>query len=363
MYDADYENFKREQEALEDKQNPEAVAGKWTVKDSGKKAEYSSGMRRDTTEGKPKFNLMLPEGVPYEDQLLYRVAMLYMRGGVRYGDRNWEKSCNPEDLAHHTDALWRHFVKFVLDVQDGEDHAAAVVWNVNAVLLTRRNMLRELERADAAAVEDDDIEYEGFDQSLPFQPPGQVQDDLVRDPTGRFWRKQGGTYWRFTQTEPPVGWEEWRCSAHGNEKCEACSQNPDPSRCQCGMFESTGMHWDTCPGRIREFPAHLPRTAETKIHEIHGGDKPCWCGWKPREDFPKFEHTGETVTTEQAVRCPDGGKCNSRRACPAGGPCTRVLSCGPLSGVYPGNRWPDALRQEHFDKDASNRWPGRPDGA
>ncbi len=82
-----------------------------------------------------------------------------------------------------------------------------------------------------------------------------------------------------------------RCPAHGKEKCEACSQNPDPSRCQCGYFESTGMHWDTCPGRIRSFPEHLPRTAETKIHEVHGGDKDCWCGFKavPLNDAPEDE--------------------------------------------------------------------------
>ena len=54
--------------------------------------------------------------------------------------RNWERSCTPESLDHHLGALWRHFMKFVCDVQDGEDHAAALVWNVNAVLLTRRNI-------------------------------------------------------------------------------------------------------------------------------------------------------------------------------------------------------------------------------
>lgn len=112
----------------------------YTTKDSGKTSEYASGMRRDTQEGKPKFRLLWPKGVPFEEQLITRVADLYARGAVKYGDRNWEKSCNAEDLAHHEEALERHFHKFLEGVEDGEDHAAAVVWNVNAVLLTRRNM-------------------------------------------------------------------------------------------------------------------------------------------------------------------------------------------------------------------------------
>lgn len=35
--------------------------------------------------------------------------------------------------------------------------------------------------------------------------------------------------------------------------------------------------------------------------------------------------------------CPDQGRCHHE--CGAG-PCWRVQSCGPLSGVYPGNTWP-----------------------
>lgn len=126
-----------------DAQEPEAAAGEFTISDSGQQASYSDGMRRDTTEGKPNFDLMLPEGVSYEETLLYRVAMHYTRGGQKYGDRNWEQSSTPDSLQHHRSALWRHFVKFMTDVQDGEDHAAAIVWNVNAILLTQRNIARK----------------------------------------------------------------------------------------------------------------------------------------------------------------------------------------------------------------------------
>lgn len=133
------------------------------TRDSGVKAEYADGMRRDSVEGKPTFGLMFPKDVPYEEQLLTRVAMLYMRGGVRYGSRNWEKSSTEESLAHHEEALWRHFVKFVTGVEDGEDHAAAVVWNVNAVLLTRRNIKLAAEAVNSGNTAEEDDESSATD--------------------------------------------------------------------------------------------------------------------------------------------------------------------------------------------------------
>lgn len=114
--------------------------GKYETKDSGKQAQYADGMKRDTSEGKPQFALLFPKGVPFEDQLITRVADLYHRGALKYGDRNWENSSTEESLAHHEEALMRHVIKFLLGVEDGEDHGAAVVWNVNAVDLTRRKI-------------------------------------------------------------------------------------------------------------------------------------------------------------------------------------------------------------------------------
>lgn len=43
-------------------------------------------------------------------------------------------------------------------------------------------------------------------------------------------------------------------------------------------------------------------------------------------------------------RCPDGGACHHQ--CTAG-PCWRVAACGPLSGVFPGDRWPEDIKREH----------------
>lgn len=36
--------------------------------------------------------------------------------------------------------------------------------------------------------------------------------------------------------------------------------------------------------------------------------------------------------------CPDDGKCH--HSCQPQSPCWRTKYCGPLSGVFPGDRWP-----------------------
>jgi len=136
MYDADYEEYRRELKAKYEAQFPEG----YTTRDSGAKAVHSDGVQRDTQAGKTLYTLMFPKGVPAEQQLIVRIAELYTRGGAKYGNRNWENSRSEDTLEHHTEALWRHFMNFFFDVQDGEDHAAAIVWNINAVELARRNI-------------------------------------------------------------------------------------------------------------------------------------------------------------------------------------------------------------------------------
>lgn len=163
MYDADYSEYLnklKEEAANIELKTPAMDAGHpsdFVVRDSGKKAQYDDGMQRDDPTGKPKFRLLWPEGVPYEEQLMYRVAMHYMLGGMKYGDRNWEKSCTGESLAAHADAVERHFQKFLSGVEDGEDHAAAVVWGINAVLLTRRNIAQKALKEEIAAAWGDEV--------------------------------------------------------------------------------------------------------------------------------------------------------------------------------------------------------------
>jgi hypothetical protein len=46
--------------------------------------------------------------------------------------------------------------------------------------------------------------------------------------------------------------------------------------------------------------------------------------------------------------CPDEGACH--HACITA--CFRVLVCGPLTGVFPGDQWPAALKERHLNSTA-----------
>lgn len=102
----------------------------YITKDSGKREEYESGMRRDTQEGKPDFSLILTD-LPYDQQMLTRFAALMSRGAQKYGRRNWQLAASQEELDRFKASAFRHFIQWVTDESD-EDHAAAVLFNINA---------------------------------------------------------------------------------------------------------------------------------------------------------------------------------------------------------------------------------------
>lgn len=101
----------------------------FVVKDSGKRLSYDSGMVRDTTEGKPRFEFLIPDGIPYDAQFLTRIAAHMAKGAAKYGDRNWEKANSSEELARARGSALRHMLQWQADETD-EDHAAAVFFNM-----------------------------------------------------------------------------------------------------------------------------------------------------------------------------------------------------------------------------------------
>ena len=111
----------------------------FTVKDSGKRMEYPTGMVRDTTEGKARFDLVMPKGLPYEDQMLTRWAMQMTRGADKYGVRNWEKAKTEDEHERFMGSAHRHLMQWLCGERD-EDHAAAVFFNVAAAEFVRRQM-------------------------------------------------------------------------------------------------------------------------------------------------------------------------------------------------------------------------------
>lgn len=97
---------------------------KYITKDSGMRVDFASGMRRDTNEGKPRYDLI---PIP----VLKRLAELYARGAEKYGDKNWELANSQEELDRFKASCLRHLYQW-LEGDEDEDHAIAVVWNVFA---------------------------------------------------------------------------------------------------------------------------------------------------------------------------------------------------------------------------------------
>ena len=110
------------------------------IKDSGQRQEYDSGMVRDTTDGKPRFDIMWPLGIPFDEQFMTRVAMHLARGIAKYGERNWERANSQEELERFKGSALRHIHQWYTGDSPEEDHAAAVVFNLIAAETVRWKM-------------------------------------------------------------------------------------------------------------------------------------------------------------------------------------------------------------------------------
>lgn len=121
---------------------PFGFVAAFQTKDSGEHAEYSSGMKRDTRKGKPRFDLLLPDDVPYEKQMLTRWAALMARGAEKYDERNWEQAHTIEELERYLDSAFRHFMQWISGEED-EDHAAAVMFNIMGAEYVRWRILED----------------------------------------------------------------------------------------------------------------------------------------------------------------------------------------------------------------------------
>lgn len=98
--------------------------------DTGNKQTFSTGMQRNASEGKPRYDLIWKPG-------LKRLAELYARGAKVYGDRNWEKASTQEEMDRFDESLLRHVFQ-LLEGDRSEDHMAAIVFNAFG-----REMVRE----------------------------------------------------------------------------------------------------------------------------------------------------------------------------------------------------------------------------
>lgn len=93
------------------------------TKDSGKRILFTSGMTRDTSEGKIDYTLVL-DGPMFE-----RWAALMTRGAQKYDARNWMKASGKAELERFRQSAFRHFIQWMNGDTD-EDHGAAVMFNI-----------------------------------------------------------------------------------------------------------------------------------------------------------------------------------------------------------------------------------------
>jgi hypothetical protein len=93
------------------------------LKDSGERRQFKTGAIRDRAVGKGRFDLI-------STQMLFRLARHYEAGSIKYSDRNWEQGM---PISVYVDAAMRHLIKYIAGWND-EDHLAAVVWNISAIM-------------------------------------------------------------------------------------------------------------------------------------------------------------------------------------------------------------------------------------
>lgn len=99
--------------------------GGFVTKDSGQRTEFEGGMVRDVSDGKIKWHLLT--GGP----MLKRWAELLTRGAAKYSEDNWMLADGEAELKRFKESAFRHFMQWFLGDDDGEDHAAAILFNVN----------------------------------------------------------------------------------------------------------------------------------------------------------------------------------------------------------------------------------------
>ena len=98
----------------------------FVTKDSGDRRSFITGSVRDRAAGKGRFDLIptLP---------LRRLAGLYERGAIKYGDRNWQQG--QPLMSSYIDSASRHLNSLIAG-EPTEDHAIAVCWNMFAYIYT-----------------------------------------------------------------------------------------------------------------------------------------------------------------------------------------------------------------------------------
>lgn len=100
-----------------------------SIKDSGKREDFDTGSKRDTRDGKGRFDL-LP--LFAEEEL----AKHFQEGAKKYGDNNWMKG---QPLSRYLDSARRHLNKAARGQRD-EPHFIAAAWNIMCLIDTQKRI-------------------------------------------------------------------------------------------------------------------------------------------------------------------------------------------------------------------------------
>jgi hypothetical protein len=108
------------------------------------RVQFDSGMVRDNTKNKPRFDLIWPDCVPYQEQMCYRWAQHMANGAAHYSERNWEKAESKEEIARFRESAMRHFMQWYFGEID-EDHASAVFFNITGYEMVLSKMVHSMD--------------------------------------------------------------------------------------------------------------------------------------------------------------------------------------------------------------------------
>lgn len=121
----------------------------FTTKDSGKRAEFSGGMVRDTSIGKFRPDLVK------DGPMFLRWVKLMTRGAEKYAARNWTLASDQEAHDRYLESADRHFTiwywwrRYGINIEDpsnptreplAEDHGAAVFFNIDGTELVAEKL-------------------------------------------------------------------------------------------------------------------------------------------------------------------------------------------------------------------------------
>lgn len=106
--------------------------------DSGKRAQFDSGMVRDTAEDKIEYDRCF-DGPMFERWAILLTKAAREKYHDETGTPNWMKANSEEELQRFKKSLVRHVIQLLRGDRD-EDHGAAIIFNVNGYEYARERI-------------------------------------------------------------------------------------------------------------------------------------------------------------------------------------------------------------------------------